>query len=312
MKGGPNVKIGELDAPLDGEKKGEKRPKVTGPAIFVTAQTGRQAGKVIRARFPRSAELASDLPGPYRPRLADWMMARDNPYFARAAVNRLWAQLFGRGFVMPLDGFDENNPPSNSALLDLLAKEFAESDYDVKHLLRCLCLSQAYQRTSRTRAEDDAADGLFSRMAVKSFGPEALFDSLQVVVFVDKNDPAAGRWPGVNDSDLRKSREQFVRFFRIQNDTEGNGLKRGIPQALRLMNGPTLNAGAPVIESLVARAASPGEAIETLLLVAYARRPTTAEVELFTKYLAKQPSPRDGYTGMLWVLLNSSEFLLNH
>jgi ferric-dicitrate binding protein FerR (iron transport regulator) len=315
FKGGGNVKIGEMEPPPDGERpsKGVMRPEVKGPAIFVTAATGRQAGKVVRARFPRGAELGEDVPGPYRPRLVDWMTARDNPYFARAAVNRLWAQMFGRGLVMPLDGFDENNPPSNAALLDALAKEFADSDYDMKHLLRCLCLSQAYQRTSRTRPYDAAEDRSFSRMAVKPLGPEALFDSLQVVSNVDKGDPAQGRWPGSTELDSRKAREQFVRFFRTQNE-DGNtgGLNQGIPQALRLMNGPTLNAGAPIVDSLVARNVEPAEGVETLFLVAYARRPSAAEVELFKKYLAKQPSAREGYTGMLWVLLNSSEFLLNH
>jgi hypothetical protein len=267
---------------------------------------------VVRARFPGGAEVGEDVPGPYRTRLVEWMTARDNPWFARAFVNRLWAQMFGRGLVTPLDGFDENNPPSNPALLDALAKEFAESGYDVKHLLRCLCLSKAYQRTSRTRPED-ADDRVFAHMAVKPLGPEALFDSLQVVGSVDKNDPRSGKSSGGKEADPVKVREQFVRFFRAQRGgVEADGLNQGIPQALRLMNGPALNGGAPVIESLLARNAGRDEAIETLFLVAYARRPAAAEVELFTKYLVKQPSPREGYTGMLWVLLNSSEFLLNH
>ena len=311
LKGGPNLKIGEMDPPPGAEKKG---PEFKGAAIYVSAQTGRQAGKVIRARFPRGIELEEKVEGPYRARLVDWMTARDNPYFARTAVNRMWAGLFGRGLVMPLDGFDESNPASNPALLDLLAKEFAESGYDMKHLLRCLTLSQAYQRTSQTETVRPGENHLFRHMAVKPLSPEELFDSLQVVAIVDKSDPAAGRWPGVvKDADLVKAREQFIRFFRAQHDgSETGGLNQGIPQVLRLMNGPALGEGAPVIESLLARKASREEIIETLILVAYARRPMPGEVELFSKYLAKQSSERDGAAGMLWILLNSSEFLLNH
>jgi hypothetical protein len=311
-KGGPNVAILESDEPLDGEKAPPK-----GPAILVPATTGREAGKVVRARFPGGAELAEDAAGPYRARLADWLTARDNPYFARSQANRFWAHLFGRGLVEPLAGFDEHNPASNPELLDVLAKEFADSGYDVKHLLRCICLSKAYQRTSRT-PPGAGDDRLFSRMAVRPLSPEALYDSLAAVGAVEKNEPAPrGKAPGGKEAvgkeqETGMSREQFVRFFRAQGDGELGGLNQGIPQVLKMLNGPALNGGGPLVDRLYDADAGRAEAIETLFLAAYARRPTAAEAELFDRYLAKQPDARTGYAGMLWVLLNSSEFILNH
>src|SRR5262249_15019708 len=140
-KGGPNVSILEGKAPLNA---GPEPPQ--GPAIRVPGQTGPQAGKVVRARFPGGTELAPDLAEPYRLRFAEWLTPRDTPSSARAMVNRVWCPLSHRGLVMPLDGFGDDNAPANSGLLDAMAKEFAESGYDVKHLLRGLCLSQAYQR----------------------------------------------------------------------------------------------------------------------------------------------------------------------
>jgi hypothetical protein len=312
IKGGPNLSILEHDKPLEDEKG---LSPIKGAALIVPAQTGNESGKLVRARFPRGEALPENVPMPYRTRLVDWLTARDNPWFARAAVNRFWAQLFGRGLVMPLDGFDERNPASNPELLDTLAKEFADSGYDLKHLLRCLTLSKAYQRTSAGR--DPAALENFARMAVKPMGPEALYDSLAVVVLMrDKYEkPTAGKPGGkgapVQDGSLPLSRDEFAKFFRSRGG-DPNVINQGIPQALKLLNGPILGGGSPLIDRLCNGNTTREEAIETLYLAAYARRPRPAEMELFTAYLAKQPRPREGYTGMLWALLNSSEFLVNH
>src|SRR5207249_7482346 len=127
----------------------------------------------------------------------DWLMRKDNPYFARAYVNRTWAQFFGRGLVNPVDNMHDGNPPSHPALLDSLAAEFAASGFDTKHLVRSICNSQAYQRTSRPASGNEKDTELFSHMAVKPVAPEALYDSLTVVygVNADKNAPTGK--PGV-------------------------------------------------------------------------------------------------------------------
>ncbi len=84
-----------------------------------------------------------------RAALAAWMTSPENPYFARAMVNRTWWRLFGRGIVNPVDDMHAANPPSHPELLDLLARQFAESGFDLKFLTRAIVSSRAYQRTSR-------------------------------------------------------------------------------------------------------------------------------------------------------------------
>src|SRR5262249_3038280 len=113
-----------------------------------------------------------------RAMLADWITARGNPYFARAAVNRLWAHLFGMGLVEPVDDFRRANPPSAPELLRGLAREFVAARFDLDFIIRAICRTDAYQRTSaRTHASQDQTR-LPARMTVKAMTGEQLIDSL--------------------------------------------------------------------------------------------------------------------------------------
>ena len=106
-------------------------------------------------------------------------------------------------------------------------------------------------------------------------------------------------------------RDEFVNFFRGQGGAETGEFAHGIPQFLRRMNGGVFNAPAPLIDRLVKGGAARETAIETLFLATLSRRPTPQEQELMAKYTAKRPGPEQGYAGVLWVLLNSGEFVLN-
>jgi ferric-dicitrate binding protein FerR (iron transport regulator) len=305
------------EAPQEGKTKGGAgRPATVPGGIVIPASAGKAGGRVVKARFLQGAEVDLNAEGPYRARLAAWLTAVDNPYFANAAVNRLWAHFFGRGFVHPVDGFDENHAPAHPALLKRLADEFVASGYDLKHLVRCVCNSKAYQRTSRPLpGNEDDVSGV-SHMAIKVMTPEMFYDSLGVVTAVDKNDPlmnTAQARPGKGGGLLPESREQFARFFRPQGDeAEPGPYSQGIPQFLKLMNAPLLNGGAPVIDKLIRSAVGREGAVETLYLVALSRRPSPAEVKRMTDYLARRKDTGEGYRGVLWILLNSSEFVLNH
>src|SRR5262249_8319780 len=136
-----------------------------------------------KARFLGAGSDATlDEKEAFRPRFATWATGKDNPYFARAAVNRMWAHFFGRGFVNPLDTFDDTNPPSHPDLLQRLAADFASSGFDLKHLARCIVTSKAYQRTSRPVKGNEDDQTAFSRVGVKALTPEAFFDSVEVVM----------------------------------------------------------------------------------------------------------------------------------
>ena len=119
---------------------------------------------------------------PYRPVLAKWIVAPDNPFFARAMVNRFWYQLFGRGIVNPVDDMHEENVPSHPELLAALTEQFKSSGYDLKYLVKAICNSETYQRTSRPVEANKDDTVFFSHRAVRVLTPEQLYDSIVTVV----------------------------------------------------------------------------------------------------------------------------------
>src|SRR5262249_29392014 len=119
---------------------------------------------------------------PYRPVLAKWMTSEKNPFFAKATANRMWYHFFGRGLVNPVDDMHDQNPASHPELLSALAEQLAAHMFDVKYLIRAICNSQAYQRTSAPAKGNADDDQLFSHMLVKTMTPEQLYDSLAAVV----------------------------------------------------------------------------------------------------------------------------------
>jgi hypothetical protein len=279
-------------------------------SITVPATAGKAVGQVVKARFLGGETAALSGATAYRPRLAAWLTARDNPFFARAAANRLWANLFGRGLVHPPDGFDETNPPSHPALLQLLADELAASGFDQKYLLRCVCNSRAYQRTSRPLPQNEADATGLSRMNVKALSAEALYDSLAVVTAGDKDAPRAKPAGKSGKGPALSARDEFLRFFRRQDDAGPGEYGQGIPQLLWLLNGPALNTEAPLVDRLCDSGAGRAEAVEALYLAALARRPSAEELKVMSGYLGRREA-RAGYAGVLWMLLNGAEFAVN-
>src|SRR5690606_32451525 len=125
-----------------------------------------ESAKMLPAKFLQGERPGLTRTEPFRPVLAKWMTSPENPFFARAMVNRTWGQLFGRGFVNPVDDMHQDNLPSHPELLAKLAELFA-ADFDLKQLLRGICNSQTYQRTSRPVEGNERDEELFSRMAIK-------------------------------------------------------------------------------------------------------------------------------------------------
>jgi hypothetical protein len=291
--------------------KGAKVLPAPGGAIRVPPGSGRLSGRVVKARFLGGAEPRLDDSRPRRPTFAAWATSAENPYFARATVNFLWAHLFGRGLVHPLDGVDESNPPSHPALLEKLARELAAARFDLKHVLRATCNSKAYQRTSRPVPGNEEDAKSFARMALKPLSPEALYDSLTVLLPVSEA-PARAAPKGKKGGGPKDPREAFVRFFRSRGETEDlTEYRTSIPQVLRLMNGPLLQRDPPLVEALCSSSASQEQALRALYLAALSREPSPGEVKLLYGYLARRKDPRAGYRGVLWILLNSAEFAIN-
>jgi hypothetical protein len=263
-----------------------------------------ESAKDVPPKFLGGPEPKLTTGGPYRPALAEWMTGAKNPYFARAMVNRTWAQLFGRGFVNPIDDMHEDAIASHPELLDALTREFVKSGFDVKHLVRSICTSKAYQRTSKASGSE-ADPALFARMAVKVMTPEQLFDSLGRVTGFDRQMDRAQAPKRPNGGGPR---DQFVQFFLAgAEQASATEYEAGIPQALKLMNSRIVGNPAAV-RSIAPPGTKPAEAFEAIYLAALSRRPTADEVARLKEYVAKAGTPAEAYGDVLWAVLNSSEF----
>ena len=249
--------------------------------------------------------------------LADWMITAENSYFAKAAVNRLWSQMFGIGLVDPPDDFTADNPPSHPKLLDLLASEFASHNFDVRHILRSIVASDAYQRTSRQTDPSQQKPRLFSRMAVKGLSPEQIFDSLaQATGYVPVAVDRTSTGPGALDS----VRSEFVDLFG-DDSSRPTQQRTTILQALALMNGGLVSEATSLDRSRTLTAVvefpalGTGDRVEALFLAALGRRPGAKRLAALVAYVdagGVTKDPAAALADVFWALLNSSEFLLNH
>ncbi len=287
-KGGDNTKLGVT------EGKTKSKTKDFFP----------ESTKTVPAKFFGGEEPKLNANDPYRPALAKWLTSAANPYFAKAMVNRTWAQLFGNGIVDPIDDMIEKNKPSHPELLDELTRQFTASGFDVKHLIKGIVLSQAYQRTSKPSTGNKSDEELFSHMAVKMMTAEELFDSLTMITGTGAggNETKKTGVKGVTSG----PRANFVNFYVAgAEEFKSTEYEAGIPQALRLMNSKI--AGNPAALKQFGTG-KPADILEKMYITALSRRPTDAEVQKLTAHLGKAGSTTEAYGDILWALLNSSEF----
>ncbi len=273
-------------------------------------------GDMVPAKFLTGAEPTwTDTDRP-REVLANWITAKDNPWFAKMAANRLWALFMGQGIVQPVDDFSDNNPPSHPEVLNLLAEQFAAHDYDLKFLVRTITLTRVYQTTSRQTHASQADPTQFARTALRGLTPEQFFDSLAEATGFYQ--PYRTDNPFVIDDESPRGR--FLTLFRDENDSPLMK-ETTILQALAMMNGDFVDNATSLDDSQTLRAIadfplmSDDEKLDTLFIAALSRKPTESERATFGKYLkdgGTNKNPQEAMADIFWALLNSSEFLLNH
>jgi hypothetical protein len=270
------------------------------------------SAKKLPPRFLRGEQPKLDPDKPYLPVLANWLIAPDNPYFARAMVNRIWFQFFGRGLVNPVDRMNADNPPTHPALLDLLTRQFAAAGFDARFLMRAICLSETYQRSSRPPTGNKGDQQLYSHMPVRVLLPFQLCDSLERVWSIGSakqaiasNDPKAEQW-------MHGHRTSIAGFFAPEAGSLPTEYKLGIPQALRLMNGNDSTLVYRVLVKVLEESKTSQDVIRRLYLIALSRRPTPEELNGMDRFVKKHGNNPETYQDILWVLVNSTEFVTNH
>ncbi|MDB5337070.1 MAG: hypothetical protein JWN70_2689 [Planctomycetaceae bacterium] len=263
------------------------------------------------ARYLNGVEPAWTSAEGSRENLAKWLTSRENPYFAKAAVNRIWGRLFGVGIVNPVDDFNDANPPSHPELLNELAAAFADSGHDLKFLLRVLTATDAYQLTSAVSDPSQEPPQRFARMSLKGMSPEQLFDSIaEATGHFERN----RRNPAIFDGDNRP-RGEFLEAFSNETDPPTER-PTTILQALAMMNGQFITQTTDPKTGLLAAVVSfpdmrTEERIETLYLAALGRKPRPVELKKLLAHCENRELPV-ALSDIFWAILNSSEFLLNH
>ena len=257
-----------------------------------------------------------------RTTLAAWMTGAENPYFAPAAVNRIWHQFFGRGLVHPVDDLDPSNPPLAPELFALLVEQFVANDYEVRYLVRAITATRAYQLSSRvgsssaaTEADLQRAANHFARMPLRRMTAIQLWQSWQQATGWQEETPTAE--PSVLSGGT--TRERFLRTFadRSVPPTESS---TSILQALALMNGELTRQATDLETSHTLQSVVEAPfwdtrgSVETLFLATLSRYPDAEETAALVTYIDRQPANRQGaaLADLFWALLNSAEFVVVH
>jgi hypothetical protein len=284
------------------------------------------------------APLPADSPADRRQYFADWLTRPDNPYFAKALVNRVWRNFLGRGLVEAEDDLRQTNPPTNEELFDALAKDFVAHQYDVKHLIRTVMNSATYQRSSRPLPENATDDRFYSHYLIRRLPAEVVLDAYSQVTGVptafthiyggvEKGMTPYGGYPlGTRALQLPDAlvASHFLDAFGRPDRTQTCSCERqqdsSVSQALHVFNGQTLNdklrAKDSRIAQWVAEKVGDEEAVRRLFLLALSREPTAEELKKFLGLMAEagrdpQTGRREMFEDLFWAVLAGKEFLFN-
>ena len=288
-------------------------------------------GRPLPPRPLDGEELSLDDPRDRRRHLAGWLTSPENPYFARAVVNKIWANFMGRGIVDPVDDMRATNPASNEKLLAALTKDFTAHHFDVKHLIRRIMNSATYQRSSRTNETNRKDEKYYSHYIVRRLPAEVVLDAISQVTRVPtrfSGSPVGTRALQLPDTQVQS---YFLTVFgrppRINVDAAEREHAPTIKQALHVINGDTLNlmlkAEGGAIEMFLKLGLSNRKILDHLYLSALSRPPSEAEAATLLAVLdeaqretAKDPLERDSrqkpIEDLMWALLTGKEFLFNH
>jgi hypothetical protein len=277
------------------------------------------------APLPARALGGPDIPmrGDARAALCDWLARPDNPTFARAFVNRVWAHYFGVGLVSPVDNFSAANPPSNERLLAALAKDFVGHGFDIRHLERTVLRSRTYQLAAAPNATNLHDRGNFARSYPRRLMAEAVADALDAALGASEElGPSLPR--GARAVELAPNRVEnayLATIFRVFGrparsatcDCERSA-EPAVPQTLFLMSDPALarKMTSGRLAALLAAKKTDREVVEELFLATLSRFPDAGERQAALGHVAKRKDRARAFAGVLWALINTREFILNH
>lgn len=257
-----------------------------------------------------------------REMMADWLTAPENPWFAKNVSNIIWEHFLGRGIVHPVDDVRISNPPSNPELLEALAQKFTNDNYDFRSLVRDICNSNTYQRSTQTNASNQNDQRNFSRAIPRRMRAEVLLDVISQATNTQNKFKGLPRGAkAVSIADGNTSTYFLNTFGRSTRKTVCScevKLEPNLSQALHLLNGESVNAKiaqGKVVEELIKSGASDEELIHQLYLRCLSRPPLDKETQQLMSYfdgLDGEQARRELHQDIFWSLLNSKEFIFTH
>lgn len=257
-----------------------------------------------------------------REAVAEWLTAKENPWFASNVANIVWAHFLGCGIVEPVDDVRISNPPSNPQLLDALAKRFVESNHDVRQLVRDICNSRTYQFASRTNETNVTDERNFSHALIRRIRAEVLLDSISLATSTPnkfKGLPLGAN--AVQIADGNTTNYFLTTFGRATRATVCScevKMEPNLSQALHMLNGDTTHKrirDGKVVEKLLESKQTPESIIRDLYLRTVGREPTATEQTHLMEAVSQAKDPKEKQQTLediFWALLNSKEFLFNH
>ncbi len=260
-----------------------------------------------------------------RQKLVDWMVEKNNPYFAKAVANRYWSHFFGRGIVDPIDDMRVTNPPSNPKLLNALADEVIKNKYSLKHLIKVICQSRTYQLSSSPNKFNKHDKQAYARFYPRRMSAEVLYDAVNQVTGTPPsfngvpNDKHAPRRAIMLFDESFNSyfldvfgRPQRISACECERVSEAN-----LAQALHLLNSNEvqgkLSRGGGLVDELVRdKKKSHEERIKVLFQWCFSRNPTDRDLSAALRHIQKnERNVKDAYEDVLWALINTKEFVFN-
>lgn len=309
-------RIGRKDSDLRGKQHIFHRPG--------QAQSKNPTSERMLKPTPLDAEpvLLSDDDDP-RQALTSWMSAEDNPFFAKALVNRYWKHFFGRGLVDPEDDMRVTNPACNPELLDALAAEFVDRDFNLKHLVRLICTSQTYALSSLPNEFNQKDKQNFSRFYPRRLNAEVLLDAIDRLT--DSPTIFAGVATGTRAVQLPDNdfESYFLTVFGRPSSASACECERSsdvnLAQCLHLLNSKEVQAKLgggrtqKLVEDMAASTTDLKSALDDVYLIAFSRYPTDDESRIAAEYVAeRKDTPQQAFEDILWALMNTKEFVFNH
>jgi hypothetical protein len=247
--------------------------------------------------------------------LADWITAADNPFFAKAIANRLWALFLGRGLVHPVDNMSPANAPSHPALLDALTAEMKAHKFDVKHYIRELVNTKTYQLSS-AGGDGSQFPAWFAAARVRPLSAEELAESWRTATGYEAVEEAGESKKNAKPGRFRPLESGYmIRFFGTPNTGTGD-FQGGLQEHLYLNNGPVstvlVSGTGSLLGAVSEKKTSLDARIQRLFVSLLNRRPTKVEQQRFNEFFKNADTDESLWREAAWALMTSSEFRFNH